>query len=71
MGGKVTRVELQIGDATVTLESGRIARQAGGAVVVRQGRAFVLGTVVAASEPRPGADFFPLTVEYREKFLAA
>ena len=55
----------------VTFETGRIARQATGAVVGRCGDNVVLATVVAAREPKPGQSFFPLTVEYREKFAAA
>jgi polyribonucleotide nucleotidyltransferase len=55
----------------VTFETGRIARQAHGAVLASSGDNVVLATVTAASAPRPGADFFPLTVEYREKFSAA
>ncbi len=54
-----------------TFETGRIARQATGAVVGRCGDNVVLATIVAAKEPKPGQSFFPLTVEYREKFAAA
>src|SRR5207247_11068875 len=53
------------------LETGRIARQATGAVLARCGDNVVLATVVAAEQPKPGQDFFPLTVEYREKLAAA
>ena len=53
-----------------TFETGRIARQATAAVVGRCGDNVVLATVVAAKEPKPGQSFFPLTVEYREKFAA-
>lgn len=60
-----------IGEAEITLESGRIARQADGAVLLRQGRTVLLATVVAAGPPQTGADFVPLTVEYREKAAAA
>ncbi len=55
---------------SVTLETGRLAKQASGAVVARMGDTMVLCTVVVA-EPRTGLDFFPLTVEYREKYSAA
>ena len=58
---------VRIGRAEISLETGKIARQAGGAVVVCHGASFVLGTVVGARRPSPGLDFFPLTVEYREK----
>jgi len=68
---QVARLELKIGTRTVTLETGRIARQANAAVLVREADNVVLVTVVGAKEPRPGADFFPLTVEYREHTAAA
>ena len=54
-----------------SFETGKIARQATAAVVGRCGDNVVLATIVAASEPKPGQSFFPLTVEYREKFAAA
>jgi polyribonucleotide nucleotidyltransferase len=59
------------GAHTVTLETGEIARQAGGAVIVNMDDTVVLATVVAAREAKPGQDFFPLTVDYVEKFYAA
>ena len=59
------------GAHTVTLETGEIARQAGGAVIVNMDDTVVLATVVAAKEAKPGQDFFPLTVDYVEKFYAA
>ncbi len=59
------------GDREITLETGRIARQADGAVLVRHGDTVVLVTAVAAPEPKAGTDFFPLTVEYRERLSAA
>ena len=59
------------GAHTVTLETGEIARQAGGAVLVSMDDTVVLATVVARSEPKPGQDFFPLTVDYVEKTYAA
>lgn len=55
----------------VSIETGRMARQADGAVVVRQGNCMLLATVVAAKEPRPGQSFFPLSVDYQEKFASA
>ncbi len=61
----------QIGSQTFTLETGEIARQAGGAVLVTVDDTVVLCTVVAARSPKPGQDFFPLTVDYIEKFYAA
>lgn len=69
---KPISVSFQMGDGReVSLETGRMARQADGAVVVRQGNAMILATVVAANEPRPGVDFFPLSVDYQEKFASA
>ena len=59
------------GAHTVTIETGEIARQAGGAVIVNMDDTIVLATVVAAREAKPGQDFFPLTVDYVEKFYAA
>lgn len=65
-------VSFMMGDGReVSIETGRMARQADGAVVVRQGNAMILATVVAANEPRPGQSFFPLTVDYQEKFASA
>jgi polyribonucleotide nucleotidyltransferase len=59
------------GAHTVTIETGEVARQAHGAVLVSMDDTVVLATVVAAKEPRAGQDFFPLTVDYVEKFYAA
>ncbi|HPH99771.1 MAG TPA: polyribonucleotide nucleotidyltransferase [Chitinophagaceae bacterium] len=58
-------------DRQVTIETGKIARQADGAVTVRQGNCIVLATVVANKEAREGQDFFPLSVDYQEKFASA
>lgn len=55
----------------VTIETGRLARQADGAVTVRQGNCILLATVCANREPREGQDFFPLSVDYQEKFASA
>ena len=62
--------ETQIGGRTLTIETGRLAGLAGGAVTVRYGDTMVLGTA-NRSEPRPGLDFFPLTVEFEERMYAA
>ncbi len=70
MFNKVTK-SFQWGQHTVTLETGEIARQAGGAVMVNIDDTVVLATVVAAKNPKPGQDFFPLTVDYIEKTYAA
>src|SRR5436190_1841429 len=70
MFNKVTKT-FQWGGRTVVLETGEIARQAGGAVVVNIEDTVVLATVVAAKNAKPGQDFFPLTVDYIEKTYAA
>jgi polyribonucleotide nucleotidyltransferase len=59
------------GGRMVTIETGKIARQADGAVTVKQGNCIILATVVANREPKEGQDFFPLSVDYQEKFAAA
>jgi polyribonucleotide nucleotidyltransferase len=63
--------KFQFGNQTVTLETGRIARQASGAVMVTMGETAVLCTVVGAKEAKAGQDFFPLSVHYVEKAYAA
>jgi polyribonucleotide nucleotidyltransferase len=65
------RVELDWGGRKLTLETGRIARQADGAVLANYGETTVIATVVAAKTPKEGVDFLPLTVNYQEKFFAA
>ncbi len=70
MFNKVTKT-FQWGQQTVTLETGEIARQSGGAVVVSVEDTVVLATVVARKDAKPGQDFFPLTVDYIEKTYAA
>ncbi|HTN34830.1 MAG TPA: polyribonucleotide nucleotidyltransferase, partial [Marinobacter sp.] len=67
---KPIRKSFELGGKTVTLETGRIARQATGAVLVTIDDVSVLGTVVGAKEAKPGQDFFPLTVNYIEKTYA-
>src|SRR3974377_1689226 len=64
-------VEVDLGGRTITLETGKMAKQANGSVVVRSGDAVVLVSACMANEPRPGAGFFPLTVDYREYTYAA
>jgi polyribonucleotide nucleotidyltransferase len=61
----------QYGQHAVTIETGEMARQANGAVIVSMGDTVVLVTAVARKEAKPGQDFFPLTVNYQEKFYAA
>ena len=70
MFNKVTK-SFQWGGQTVTLETGEIARQSGGAVVVSIEDTVILATVVAKKDAKPGQDFFPLTVDYIEKTYAA
>ncbi|AAN31058.1 MULTISPECIES: polyribonucleotide nucleotidyltransferase [Brucella] len=65
------KVEIEWGGRPLTLETGKIARQADGAVLATYGETAVLATVVSAKEPKPGQDFFPLTVNYQEKTYAA
>jgi len=62
---------IPFGRHTLTLETGEVARQAGGAVMASLGDSVVLVTCVAARTPKPGQDFFPLTVDYQEKTYAA
>ena len=58
---------LEVGGKTITLETGKLAKQANGAVMISSGDNYVLCTVTASDEAKPGQDFFPLTVDYREK----
>ena len=65
------KVEIDIDGKIISLEAGDLARQAGGSVVIRQGDTMVLVAATMAGKPREGIDFFPLTVDYREKTYAA
>jgi len=65
------KVEINWGGQPLTLETGKMARQADGAVLASLGETVVLATVVSAKSPKPGQDFFPLTVNYQEKYFAA
>src|SRR6186713_612187 len=66
------RKTFDIGDGRmITIETGRLARQADGAVTVSMGNCMLLATVVATKEPKEGQDFFPLSVDYQEKFASA
>jgi polyribonucleotide nucleotidyltransferase len=67
----IHRVQLDWGGRKLTLETGRIARQADGAVFASYGDSTVIATVVAAKQPKEGIDFLPLTVNYQEKYYAA
>jgi polyribonucleotide nucleotidyltransferase len=67
----IHKTELMWGGRKLVIETGKIARQADGAVMVTYGETTVLCTAVAAKSPKPGVDFFPLTVNYQEKAFAA
>src|SRR6188472_71141 len=67
----IHRVELDWGGRTLSLETGKVARQADGAVIATYGETTVIATAVAAKQPKPGIDFMPLTVNYTEKYYAA
>jgi polyribonucleotide nucleotidyltransferase len=69
---KVSREIIDLGDGrSISIETGKLAKQADGSVVVQMGNAMLLATVVSARKASPGVDFLPLTVDYREKFAAA
>ncbi|MCZ8168658.1 MAG: polyribonucleotide nucleotidyltransferase [Flavobacterium sp.] len=69
---KVTQETITLADGrTITIETGKLAKQADGSVVVRMGNSMLLATAVSARTSNPGVDFLPLTVDYREKFAAA
>src|SRR5437868_7447113 len=67
----IHRVELDWGGRKLTLETGKVARQADGAVIATYGETTVIATAVAAKQPKAGIDFLPLTVNYTEKYYAA
>ena len=69
---KVTQESIDLGDGRIiTIETGKLAKQADGSVVVRLGDCMLLATAVSARTSNPAVDFLPLTVDYREKFAAA
>src|SRR5579871_3205961 len=65
------KITAQLGDKQITIETGKLAKQADGSVTVQLGETIVLVAAVAATKAKPGQDFFPLTVDYREKAAAA
>ncbi len=67
---KTHKIEIEWAGRPLTIETGKIARQADGAVIATYGETIVLATVVSAKNPKPDQDFFPLTVNYQEKFYA-
>ncbi|MEM6407848.1 MAG: polyribonucleotide nucleotidyltransferase, partial [Pseudomonadota bacterium] len=67
----VTKKSIEWGEETLTLETGKVARQADGCVIATYGETSVMAAVTFAKEQKPGQDFFPLTVHYNEKYYAA
>ena len=67
----VTRKSIEWGEETLTLETGKVARQADGTVIATLGETSVMANVTFAKEMKEGQDFFPLTVHYQEKYYAA
>ncbi len=67
----IHKVELDVAGRTLSIETGRVAEQAGGAVFVRYGETVILATATGSQEPREGIDFFPLTVDVEERMYAA
>src|SRR5881296_1832941 len=70
-GNMSEKVTYQVGTGNISIETGKLAKQADGAVTVQLGETIVLVAAVAATSAKPGQDFFPLTVDYREKAAAA
>ena len=68
---RLATVSLTVGDAEITFETGKLAKQADGAVLVRSGDTMILATAQGRTEAREGADFFPLTVDVEERMYAA
>ena len=68
---RLARISVQVGNQEITFETGKLAKQADGAVVVRSGETMVLATAVGRTEAREGADFFPLTIDVEERMYAA
>lgn len=68
---KVKTIKVPFGATEVTLETGRLAKQADGSVLLKQGETVILATACVAAEPREGTNFFPLTVDYEERMYAA
>ncbi|MCA9581726.1 MAG: polyribonucleotide nucleotidyltransferase, partial [Myxococcales bacterium] len=67
----IIKETVKVGDKTVTIETGRIAKQAQGSVLISQGDTVVLVTACGTKEPRPGMDFMPLSCDFVEKMYAA
>lgn len=71
IGNMSEKITFQVGSGTISIETGKLAKQADGSVTVQLGETLVLIAAVAATNAKPGQDFFPLTVDYREKAAAA
>lgn len=68
----VVKKSIDLGDGrTITIETGKLARQADGSVVIRMGKTMMLATAVSAKEVKEDVDFMPLSVDYKEKFAAS
>ena len=65
------KITAQVGDKQIIIETGKLAKQADGAVTIQLGETIVIVAAVAATKAKEGQDFFPLTVDYREKAAAA
>src|SRR5438132_10932710 len=65
------KISFQVGTGTISIETGKLAKQADGSVTVQLGETIVMIAAVAASKAKPGQDFFPLTVDYRERAASA
>src|SRR5207237_3217446 len=70
-GGKTQQFETEFAGRKLTIETGKLAFLADGAVTVRYGDTMVLGTAVVANQPREGIDFFPLLIDFEERMYAA
>ena len=71
MSQNVQEVTIELGNSQLSIQTGKLAKQAGGAVLVRFGDSMVLASACANQDPREGIDFFPLTVDYREYTYSA
>src|SRR5262245_58581670 len=71
MTKKYLKESIKVGDKELSVETGKVAKQADGSVVIQYGETMLLVTAVSGTSPREGMDFFPLTVEYRESTYSA
>lgn len=70
-GGKTLVFETEFCGRKLTIETGKVAFLADGGVLVRYGDTVIMGTAVVSNQPRPGIEFFPLLIDYEERFYAA